>query len=130
MVARERELLEEPHSVYRVLIVDDHAGFRRCARELLTSEGFVVVGEAGDGEEAVRMAAASTANVVLMDVQLPGIDGFAVTERLLARNRDLRVVLISTRDRADYGGLIDESGARGFVSKDELSGEALRELLE
>jgi len=130
MVARERELLEEPHSVYRVLIVDDHAGFRRCARELLTSEGFVVVGEAGDGEEAVRMAAASTANVVLMDVQLPGIDGFAVTERLLERNRDLRVVLISTRDRADYGGLIDESGARGFVSKDELSGEALRELLE
>jgi len=130
MVARERELLEEPHSVYRVLIVDDHAGFRRCARELLTSEGFVVVGEAGDGEEAVRMAAASTANVVLMDVQLPGIDGFAVTELLLARNRDLPVVLISTRDRADYGGLIARSGARGFVSKDELSGEALRELLE
>jgi DNA-binding NarL/FixJ family response regulator len=47
MVARERELLEEPHSVYRVLIVDDHAGFRRCARELLTTEGFAVVGEQG-----------------------------------------------------------------------------------
>jgi DNA-binding NarL/FixJ family response regulator len=130
MVARERELVEEPHSVYRVLIVDDHAGFRRCARELLTSEGFVVVGEAGDGEEAVRMAAASTADVVLMDVQLPGMDGFAVTEQLLASNRDLPVVLISTRDRADYGRLIAESGARGFVSKDELSGASLRELLE
>ena len=130
MVARERELLEEPHSVYRVLIVDDHAGFRRCARELPTTEGFTVVGEAGDGEEAVRMAAASTANVVLMDVQLPGMDGFAVTERLLAIDRDLPIVLISTRDRADYGALIAESGARGFVSKDELSGDSLRELLE
>jgi DNA-binding NarL/FixJ family response regulator len=130
MVARERELLEEPHSVYRVLIVDDHAGFRRCARELLTTEGFAVVGEAGDGEEAVRMAAASAANVVLMDVQLPGMDGFAVTERLLAADPGLPIVLISTRDRADYGDLIAESGARGFVSKDELSGDSLRELLE
>ena len=129
MVARERELLEEPHSVYRVLIVDDHAGFRRCARELLTTEGFTVVGEAGDGEEAVRMAAASTANVVLMDVQLPGMDGFAVTERLLAVDPGLPIVLISTRDREDYGGLIAQSGARGFVSKDDLSGDSLRELL-
>jgi DNA-binding NarL/FixJ family response regulator len=65
-----------------------------------------------------------------MDVQLPGMDGFAVTEQLLASNRDLPVVLISTRDRADYGRLIAESGARGFVSKDELSGASLRELLE
>jgi DNA-binding NarL/FixJ family response regulator len=130
MVARNRELLEEPHSVYRVLIVDDHAGFRRCARELLTAEGFTVVGEAGDGEEAVRMAAGSTADVVLVDVQLPGMDGFAVTERLLAIDSDLPIVLISTRDPADYGTLIAQSGARGFVSKDELSGESLRELLE
>ena len=50
--------------MYRVLIVDDHAGFRRCARELLVSEGFAVVGEAGDGEEAARMAAALRANLV------------------------------------------------------------------
>jgi DNA-binding NarL/FixJ family response regulator len=130
MVAREREQLVEPHSVYRVLIVDDHAGFRRCARELLTSEGFMVVGEAGDGEEAVRMAAGSTANLVLVDVQLPDTDGFALTELLLSDRPDRPVVLVSTRDRSDYGVLIDESGARGFLSKDELSGESLRELLE
>jgi DNA-binding NarL/FixJ family response regulator len=130
MVARERELLEGPHSVYRVLIVDDHAGFRRCAKDLLTSEGFAVVAEAGDGEEAVRLAAASTANLVLVDVQLPDMDGFAVTERLLSMDRDLPIVLISSRDRSDYGDLIAQSGARGFVSKDELSGDSLRELLE
>jgi DNA-binding NarL/FixJ family response regulator len=130
MVAREREQLEEPHSVYRVLIVDDHAGFRRCARELLTSEGFTVVGEAGDGEEAVRVAAASTADLVLVDVQLPDTDGFALAERLLTARPDRPVVLISSRDRSDYGGLIDESGARGFLSKDELSGDSLRGLLE
>jgi DNA-binding NarL/FixJ family response regulator len=130
MVARERGQLEEPHSVYRVLIVDDHAGFRRCARELLTSEGFTVVGEAGDGEEAVRAAAASTADFVLVDVQLPDTDGFALAERLLSMHPDRPVVLVSSRDRSDYGGLIDASGARGFLSKDELSGDSLRGLLE
>jgi DNA-binding NarL/FixJ family response regulator len=130
MVAREREQLVERHSVYRVLIVDDHAGFRRCARELLTSEGFTVVGEAGDGEEAVRMAAVSVADLVLVDVQLPDTDGFALTERLLSTRPDRPVVLVSSRDRSDYGGLIDDSGARGFLSKDELSGDSLRGLLE
>jgi len=85
-----------------VLIVDDHAGFRRCARELLTAEGFTVVGEAGDGEEAVRMAAGSSANLVLVDVQLPDTDGFALTERLLSARPDRPVVLVSTRDRSDY----------------------------
>ncbi len=129
MVAREREQLVERHSVYRVLIVDDHAGFRRCARQLLTSEGFAVVGEAGDGEEAVRMAGVSTANLVLVDVQLPDTDGFALTARLLAADPGRPIVLVSSRDRSDYGGLIDESGARGFLSKDELSGDSLRELL-
>jgi len=129
MVAREREQLVERHSVYRVLIVDDHAGFRRCARQLLTSDGFAVVGEAGDGEEAVRMAGVSTANLVLVDVQLPDTDGFALTARLLAADPDRPIVLVSSRDRSDYGGLIDESGARGFLSKDELSGDSLRELL-
>lgn len=130
MVARKREQLEEPHSVRRVLIVDDHAGFRRCARELLASEGFTVVGEAEDGEEAVRVAAASPADLVLVDVQLPDTDGFALTERLLSARPDRPVVLVSSRDRSDYGGLIDESGARGFLSKDELSGDSLRGLLE
>jgi DNA-binding NarL/FixJ family response regulator len=130
MVARRREQLEERHSVYRVLIVDDHAGFRRCARELLTSEGFTVVGEAGDGEEAVRMAAVSAPDFVLVDVQLPDTDGFALTTRLLSTRPDRPVVLVSSRDRSDYGGLIADSGARGFLSKDELSGDSLRGLLE
>jgi DNA-binding NarL/FixJ family response regulator len=93
------------------------------------SEGFAVVGEAGDGEEAVRMAAGSTADLVLVDVQLPDTDGFALTARLLRTHPDRPVVLVSSRDRSDYGGLIDESGARGFLSKDELSGASLRELL-
>jgi DNA-binding NarL/FixJ family response regulator len=129
MVARERELLEEPRSVRRILIVDDHSGFRRCARELLTAEGFEVVGEAADGDAALAMIAASAADVVLLDIQLPGANGFEVAERLLAVRRDLPVILISTRDRSVYGDLVDASGARGFVSKDELSGEAVRELL-
>ncbi len=113
----------------RILIVDDNAGFRRCARELLMTEGFEVVGEAADGDAALAMMAGAAADVVLLDIQLPGADGFEVAERLLALDPVLPIVLISSRDRSDYGGLVTASGARGFLSKDELSGEALRELL-
>ena len=66
---------------------------------------------------------------MLVDVQLPDTDGFALTARLLAADPGRPIVLVSSRDRSDYGGLIDESGARGFLSKDELSGDSLRELL-
>jgi len=114
----------------RVLIVDDHPGFRARARALLESEGFEVVGEAGSGADGVRTARELAPDVVLLDVQLPDTDGFALTERLLSARPDRPVVLVSTRDRSDYGVLIDESGARGFLSKDELSGASLRELLE
>jgi DNA-binding NarL/FixJ family response regulator len=129
MVARQRELLEELRSVRRVLLVDDHQSFRRCARALLTSEGFEVVGEAADGATALRLAADAAPEVVLLDIQLPDIDGFEVAARLLARDRELVIVLISSRDRCDYGGLVESSGAHGFITKDELSGETLERLL-
>jgi DNA-binding NarL/FixJ family response regulator len=129
MVASCPEPLEEPRSVRRVLVVDDHPSFRRCAGALLRAEGFDVVGEAGDGAEALALAAELSPDVVLLDVQLPDIDGFEVTSRLLARDRDLAVVLVSSRDGADYGSLVAESGARGFVAKAELSGRALERLL-
>ncbi len=69
---------------WTVLIVDDHQGFRAGARALLEAEGFNVLGEAADGESAVEQARRLRPQVVLLDVQLPGIDGFAVAERLAA----------------------------------------------
>jgi DNA-binding NarL/FixJ family response regulator len=111
-----------------VLIVDDHPSFRAFARDLLESDGFRVIGESKDGESALGTALALRPDVVLMDVQLPDLTGFEVTKRLLAI-LETAVVLVSTRDRSDYGDEIESSGAVGFVPKGELSGTFIRELL-
>lgn len=112
-----------------VLIVDDHPGFRASARRMLEASGYAVVGEAGDGEAAVAAAGALAPDVVLLDVQLPDLDGFEVAARLQRLDRAPEVVLTSSRDRADFGDAISESPARGFIAKAELSGRALAELV-
>jgi DNA-binding NarL/FixJ family response regulator len=113
-----------------VLIVDDHPSFRATARALLQSEGFEVVGEAEDGASAIAEAKRLRPEVVLLDVQLPDIDGFEVAARLTANGSSPAVVLTSSRDGSDFGCLIHQSGARGFVPKAELSGAAIAALLE
>ncbi|MGZ4388112.1 MAG: response regulator [Gaiellaceae bacterium] len=130
MKAEHRELLEALRPARRVLVVDDHPSFRRCARALLAEEGFEVVGEAEDGAAALDLAAELEPELVLLDIQLPDVDGFEVASRLLARDPGLAIVLVSSRERSDYGSLVEQSGARGFVSKAELSGAALERLLE
>jgi CheY-like chemotaxis protein len=110
-----------------VLIVDDHPSFRACARAILEADGFSVIGEAEDGQSALSALDSLTPDVVLLDVQLPDMDGFAVLERLGTGAPP--VVLISSRDACDYDGMIRGSGARGFISKAELSGSAIRSLL-
>jgi DNA-binding NarL/FixJ family response regulator len=114
----------------RVLIVDDHPGFRAQARALLVAAGYEVVGEAADGESGVRVARELSPDVVLLDVQLPDISGFEVV-RLIAGEADLpAVVLISSRDASDYGRRIGRSGAVGFICKAELSARTLAAVLE
>lgn len=130
MTGEHRELLEQLRPARRVLIVDDHPSFRRCARALLEAEGFEVVGEAADGAAALAAAAALSPEIVLLDIQLPDIDGFEVARQLLAEVPRLPIVLVSSRDRSQYGPLIETSGALGFVSKAELSGSSLTDLLE
>jgi DNA-binding NarL/FixJ family response regulator len=125
-----RELLDRLRSGRRVLIVDDHPSFRRCARSLLTAEGFDVVGEAEDGASALELAAELEPDLVLLDIQLPDLDGFAVAERLLADVPDLGIVLVSSRDAGEYGRLVETSGALGFVFKGDLSAAAIERLLE
>lgn len=111
-----------------VLIVDDHPSFRATARALLESEGWQVVGEAEDGASALTAVRSLHPDVVLLDVQLPDIDGFEICESLV-RDSSPRVVLVSSRDRADYGECVECSGAVGFIAKAELSGAALAEAL-
>ena len=112
-----------------VLIVDDHPSFRATARLLLESEGFDVVGEAADGAAGLRDARALEPDLVLLDVQLPDIDGFDVAARLTGTDDAPTVILVSSRDGSDFGPLVTRSGARGFVPKAELSGDRVQELL-
>jgi DNA-binding NarL/FixJ family response regulator len=112
-----------------VLIVDDHPSFRASARTLLESEGYDVVGEAEDGASAIRAVAELHPDLVLLDIQLPDVDGFEVAERLKELEDRPAVVLTSSRDGKDYARCIECSGAKGFVPKAELSGAALAALL-
>lgn len=112
-----------------VLIVDDHDGFRAFARDLLSMAGFDVVAEAADGGAALIQALRVRPAVVLLDVQLPDLDGFAVARELLQGPAPPAVVLVSTRDASDYGRRIGNSGAAGFITKSRLSGDTLRAIL-
>jgi DNA-binding NarL/FixJ family response regulator len=112
-----------------VLIVDDHDGFRASARRVLEADGYRVIAEAADGSSGVAAASVSRPDLALVDVQLPDFDGFEVTRRLRESGEAPDIVLISSRDRADFGSLVEASGARGFVSKADLSAAALEALL-
>ena len=112
-----------------MLIVDDHPSFRASARAILEADGFDVIGEAADGASALEAVHSLKPQVVLLDVQLPDTDGFAVAAALQLNGNSPAIVLVSSRDACDYGGLIAESGARGFIAKAELSGTALADLI-
>jgi DNA-binding NarL/FixJ family response regulator len=112
-----------------VLVVDDHAGFRTRARMLLEADGYEVVGEAADGGSAVAESRRLGPDIVLLDVQLPDLDGFDVASKITAEAPATAVVLTSSRDWSDSGELIMRSGARGFLPKDQLSGAAMAGLL-
>lgn len=113
-----------------VLIVDDHPTFRAFARDLLESEGFEVVGEAEDGASAIETATSLRPELVLLDVQLPDMSGFEVAERLKGDGIPTAIVLTSSRDASSYGDQVRSSGAVGFIPKAELSGQAVRALLQ
>jgi DNA-binding NarL/FixJ family response regulator len=111
-----------------VLIVDDHHGFRTSARRLLEADGFEVIGEAENGAGGIKSVRALRPDLVLLDIQLPDIDGFEVCAELHRDDHPPAVVLTSTRSSADFGSLVADSGALGFVPKAGLSGAALEAL--
>lgn len=112
-----------------VLIVDDHPGFLEAAELLLEAEGFKVVGRAEDGAAALAAAADLRPDVVLLDIQLPVADGIAVAYRLAELRVAPAVVLTSSREASDYGARLEEAPVRGFISKSQLSGSKIAELL-
>ena len=110
------------------LIIDDSASFRGSARSLLEAEGFGV-SEAATGVEGIESVRQRRPELVLLDIQLPDLDGFEVAERLAQLEHPPTVILISSRDGADYGSLVSSSPARGFIPKSDLSGAAVRSML-
>ncbi len=109
-----------------VVIVDDHARFRRSARKLLELEGFHVVGEAADGASGIDAVERLRPEVVLLDVALPDASGLDLVPALGVISE---VVLVSSRDPADIAGQLKRSGV-AFIPKDRLTGEAVRSALE
>jgi DNA-binding NarL/FixJ family response regulator len=112
-----------------VLIVDDHEGFRALARQMLEAASYVVAGEAADGAGALRAASELAPDAILLDVQLPDTTGFEVSRALTDRDDPPAVVLVSSRDAADYGLNIRRCGARGFIQKAELTVARFTELV-
>jgi DNA-binding NarL/FixJ family response regulator len=113
----------------RLLIVDDHEDFRTSARALLELEGFDVVGLAEDGEAALEAVTALAPDIVLLDIQLPGIDGFDVARALSERGDAPKVVLISSRSGSEYAHRLRAAPVQGFLGKHELTGAALHALV-
>jgi CheY-like chemotaxis protein len=115
-----------------VLIVDDSAPFRMTAQALLVARGYVVAAAAANGAQALDAAATLQPDAVLLDVNLPDMDGMTVAERLTANGHGGHVpavVLVSTVDRTALGSAVDSCGARGFLPKSDLGSPRLVDLL-
>jgi two-component system invasion response regulator UvrY len=110
-----------PSAPVGVLIVDDQAPFRRAARAVVTATpGFEVVGEAESGEEAVDLATDLGPGLVLMDINLPGINGIEATRRITTANPGVVTVLLSTYREEDLPPGADDCGAAAYVHKEEF----------
>jgi DNA-binding NarL/FixJ family response regulator len=112
----------------KVLIVDDQLPFREASRMVVEmTDGFDVVGEAENGEEAVEMTAGLKPDLVLMDVQMPGIDGLEATRRIMDLDHPPHVLVMSTHEGGDYDAPAVDAGAFGFIPKSQFSMDALED---
>ena len=110
----------------RVLIVDDQAAFRSAARTVVAlADGFVVAAETETGEEAVTRAAELRPNVILMDINLPGINGIEATRRITQAQPDVVVILMSTYTADDLPADATSCGASRYVHKEDLFPDVL-----
>ena len=115
----------------QVLIVDDQLPFREASRMVVEmTDGFEVVGEAQNGPEAIELVSELKPDLVLMDVQMPGIDGIETTRRISALPDAPAVIVMSTHESGDYVGMAVAAGAIGFVPKSQFSFDTLAEMWE
>jgi DNA-binding NarL/FixJ family response regulator len=113
----------------RVLIVDDQEPFRQVAREVVEAAGdFEVVGEASTGEESVELAGSLQPDLVLMDVNLPGIDGSEATRRIVEARPATKVILLSTYEEDEYSDRARDCGAYAYVPKSAFDPDRLADV--
>jgi two-component system invasion response regulator UvrY len=118
-----------PQSPVGVIAVDHHEAFRRTARTSVSGAGFEWLAEAASAEEAIEIAVALRPDLALVEMHMPGIDGFETARRLTRAVPGLVVVLVSAEATPDEAEVVS-SGAAAFVTKDELTPSALRALWE
>ena len=112
-----------------VLIVDDQHPFRDVARTVIgLTSGFVVSAEAESGEEAVTVASEQRPDLVLMDINLPGINGIEATRRILAAHPEAAVILLSTYSESDLPADARDCGAIAYVHKEDFGPALVRQL--
>jgi len=110
----------------RVLIVDDQEPFRSAAKMVVElTDGFEFVGEAGSGEDGIRMVEELSPDLVLMDIKMPGMDGLEATRQILEDNPGARVVVLSTYEAGEFEERAHEAGAIAFISKSDFGPDAL-----
>ncbi len=110
----------------QVLIVDDQEPFRSAVRMVVDlTDGFEVAGEAATGEEGLDLAARLRPDLVLMDINMPGIDGLETTRRLLRDLPETKVVIFSTYEANEYESRALEAGAKAFVPKSSFDPSTL-----
>jgi DNA-binding NarL/FixJ family response regulator len=115
----------------KVLIVDDQAPFRRAAHAVIAATpGFDVAGEAESGEEAVDLADALDPGLVLMDINLPGINGIEATRRIVAAHPGTVVMLLSTYQAVDLPADAESCGAAAYIHKEQFGPKVVREVWE
>ena len=120
-MSAENEVMSPDREAVGVLIVDDQAPFRRAAKMVMAATpGFDVIGEAETGERAVELFEELAPGLVLMDINLPGINGIEATRRIKGAHPDATVLLLSTYQAADLPSGADSCGAAGYVNKEEF----------
>jgi DNA-binding NarL/FixJ family response regulator len=113
-----------------ILIIDDDPRFRTQARDLLEADGFNVIGEAVDGASGLEAVEALRPDFVLLDIGLPDVEGFEVARTLAIDGPPPLVVLTSSRDARAYGRRLTNGHTLGFIPKEQISGAAIRALVE
>jgi two-component system nitrate/nitrite response regulator NarL len=122
-----RQKVSAKKQIIKVLVADDHPVVRKGVQICLARQGHLrLVGEAADGDEALRMARELSPDVVLMDISMPGMNGLAVTEVLRKEAPDMKVLILSVHSNKEYIFRVIQAGAHGYVSKEAPPEELLR----